>query len=128
VAKKISKNEATGIAPDELRGVLSKAQTEKAKAGEHTAEQSSIIRNAIEHYGLDRTALAMTRRLAGFEDSKRQATLRALLEYCAKMGFFDQTDAFDDMLDVVETAIRGDKPSRKKTRPALDAVATAIVN
>jgi hypothetical protein len=128
VAKKIGKNESAGISPDELRGVLTKAQTEKAKAGEHTAEQSSIIRNAIEQYGLDRTALAMTRRLAGFEDSKRQATLRALLEYCAKMGFFDQTDAFDDIMAVIDTAIHGEKGSRKKTRPALDAVATAIVN
>lgn len=128
MAKRIGKNEATGIASDELRGILAKAQTEKVKAGEHTAEQSSIIRNAIEQYGLDRTALAMTRRLAGFEDGKRQATLRALLEYCAKMGFFDQTDAFDDIMAVIDAAVRGGKASRKRTRPALDAVAAAIVN
>ena len=74
MAKKIETSEAAGISADKLRGVLTKAQAEKASASEHTAEQSNIIGNAIEHYGLDRTALAMTRRLSGFEDSKRQAT------------------------------------------------------
>lgn len=127
MARKIGAVEPDGISADELRGLLAKAQAEKSKSAEHTAEQSTILRTAIEQHGLDRTALTMTRRLAGFEEAKRQATLRAFLEYAAKMGFFDQTDAFDDIVDVVQKTVSGAKSAAPKNRAKLDAVARAIV-
>jgi aconitase B len=96
-----------GITPEQLKRTLHDASLQRDKAAEATAEQASIMRAAIEQHGLDKTALTFSRRLETFEASKRNATIRAALEYWAKLGYFDQRDAFDDMLEMIQQWIGG---------------------
>ncbi|QDC00370.1 hypothetical protein [Mesorhizobium sp. 8] len=91
------------ISAEDLKRVVKEYGKQVANAAEYQGLAGQAIKTAIERHNLDRKAFRFTLGLSKMEEQKRQATLRGLLEYCHKMGFFDQTDAFDDIVDRMET-------------------------
>jgi len=119
MAKKITKDDNQNLDAAELKDALNKALAEGSKAKEHNAEVSTIVRGALEKFGIDRTAFAMTRRIHKMGDDARQATLRDMLNLFVVAGFFDQRDAFDDPLEKLVAKLQEGKAAKK---PAIRAV------
>lgn len=109
MAKKI-KPDDNQIGEEALKKLLDTALASAAKAKESNAEVSEIVRNALDTYGLDRTAFATTRRLHKMADDRRQATIRDFLKLAITMGWFSQKDAFDDVGDLLANALGYTKP------------------
>jgi hypothetical protein len=94
-----------GIAEADLKRVVAEIGRQKKLASEYAGNAGKATQNACEQYGLEKTALTFARRLADMEDGKRQAVIRATIDYWNKLGFFDQIDAFDDLLATFETIV-----------------------
>lgn len=122
MAKKLKAEASTSISADELRRVIREAQNHKTSASEASGRHGKVISGAVEQYGLEKNALTFARRLADMEEGKRQSVIRALIEYSWKLGFFDQLDAFDDLVatlrEIVDTA-EDTRPNAGTQDPAL---------
>ncbi len=107
MAKRMKKADATPgnneITSGDLQRVVKEYQKQAANASEYQGLAGQAIKTAIERHNLDRKAFRFTLGLSKMEDQKRLTTLRGLLEYCHKMDFFAQADAFDDIADLLET-------------------------
>lgn len=97
------KKSETGIAREDLRRVLAEATRQKRNASEYSGLHGKVVANAVEQYGIEKTAFTFTRRLSEMEEGKRQAIIRSLLDYGHKAGFFDQLDLFDETVVLLET-------------------------
>lgn len=83
------------------RGTLPKIIAEdarlKALGDEYVQNRRDYRKVQVERYTLHGQALAFVIRLNKLEVNKRQEFLHAVLDYGLDQGFFDQTDAFDDL-------------------------------
>lgn len=107
MAKRMKKADAqpsaSEITPDDLRRVLKEWAKQAANAAEYLGLAGQAIKTAIERHSLDRRALRVVMNADKMESQKRQAFYRQLMELAHKAGHFDQTDAFDDIVDRLET-------------------------
>lgn len=97
--------ESGGISGDDLKRVIEEASRQKALSAEYAGNHGSVVKNACERYGLEKTAFTFARRLRDMEDGKRQGVIRALLDYGEKLGFFDQIDVFDDTVGTLRRIV-----------------------
>lgn len=117
---------AEKISREDLKRVITEISRQKDLASEYAGNAGKATANAVEKFGLEKNALTFARRLSQMEDAKRQSVLRALIDYAQKLGFFDQLDAFDDLVDTLQTIVDGagaDKGERKA-----DPVIGALIN
>jgi uncharacterized protein YpuA (DUF1002 family) len=110
MAKKITKDDNQKIGADELKKLLDSALERAAKAKEHNGEVSQIVRDALDTYGLDRAGFAMVRRIHKMAGDQQQAALRDFLKCAITMGWLSQRDAFDDVGELLATALGLAKP------------------
>lgn len=130
MAKRMKKADAQPtsgeISADELKRVIKEYGKQVANAAEYQGLAGQAIKTAIERHSLDRKAFRFVLGMSKMEEQKRQATLRQVIELTFKAGFFDQTDAFDDVLDRMEAIIDVVR-SRSGNRPAQDGVVAHLV-
>lgn len=127
MAKKLKPEAHRSIGAEELRRVIREAQQRKAEASEASGRHGKVISGAVEQYGLERNALTFARRLADMEEGKRQSVLRALIEYSGKLGFFDQLDAFDDLVATLRGIVDAAEGNRPNTGAARDGAPAELV-
>lgn len=116
------------ISADDMKREIANVNRQKANAAEYAGHAGQAAKNAIERYGLDRTAFTFVTRLSRMEETKRDAAIRSTVVYASKAGMFDQLDAFSNFADVLEeiaAEIRGRRPS---SRGAEDAATSALIN
>ncbi len=128
MAKKLKPEEAAasrGIAPSDLKRVVTDIIRHKANASENSGLAGQATKAACERYNLDKKALGLVTGLVKAEDQgKAIATLRGVIEYSDKLGMFDQVDAFDDLIPTMrriveraENAAPADAASAGATAP-----------
>ncbi|NKC02454.1 hypothetical protein HED55_00680 [Ochrobactrum haematophilum] len=125
MAKRAKKADVTSskssISSEELRRVVNQFMSETAEASEHNGAAGSIVKNALDRHGMDRKAFRFILGLAKMETTKRQATLRGVIELADKMGYFDDVDMFDDIISTMANIVDGKRPAEDETpkRPRL---------
>ncbi|ELT50974.1 hypothetical protein [Brucella intermedia] len=124
---KASAQEATGgVSPEDLKRVIAEIGRQKKHASEYAGLAGKATQNAVEQYGLEKTALTFARRLNDMEEGKRQSIIRASLEYWRKLDFFAQHDAFSDLIElmreIVSEADANADSDTKKTDPVVGAM------
>lgn len=91
----------SGVTEEDLKKAIKEAIRLKGLASEYQGNHGKHVSNVVERHGMEKTAFTFSRRLVEMEEGKRQAIVRACLDYWNKLGFFDQIDAFDDLLDTI---------------------------
>ena len=86
-----------GVSKEDLLKAFEEVSRHKKNASEYAGYAGKATASAVERHGLDKTAFTMVRRMSEFETGKRDATIRALLDYAWKAGFFAQFAMFDDI-------------------------------
>jgi hypothetical protein len=118
---------AQGVNEGDLKKVIQEVLHQKELASEYNGRAGSYTKDAVERYGLDRRALAVSVALTKADEKKRAATVRACLDYWQKLGFFDQMDAFDDLVGTMEK-IASDARSRSGTsNGSVDPVVSTVL-
>lgn len=114
------------ISAEDLQRVLAEAARQKQLASEYAGNHGAHVKNACERYGLEKNALTFARRLLEMEEGKRQGVIRASIDYWKKLGFFNQIDAFDDLLgnlrEIVEDATDESRPVPKRGDDVVDNI------
>jgi uncharacterized protein (UPF0335 family) len=110
VAKKITQESAAskargGVKAAELRKLVTDINRHKKMASESSGLAGKATQMAAEAHGLDKGALTQCCRLDKWEPAKRQAFLRSFLDYGEKLGFFNEIDAFDDTVAILEEIV-----------------------
>lgn len=91
-----------GIKPSDLRKLINDVNKHKRLASESNGMAGKATAMAVEANGLDKGAFTLCCRLDKMEPPKRQGFLRSMLDYAEKLGFFDEIDAFDDTVPILE--------------------------
>lgn len=94
-----------GIAASDLKRVVSDIKRHKENASEHSGLAGQAAKQAIDRYKLDRKGLSFVVGLSKRETVEAQASLRATIDYADKLGMFDQVDAFDDLIPIMERIV-----------------------
>ena len=102
MAKKLESEQVRGIDAKDLRRVVKDILRHKNNASENSGLAGQAVAQAVEQYSLDRKALMTVVGLAKKEPAEAQGTLRNILDLADKYGLFDQVDAFDDLLPILE--------------------------
>lgn len=128
MAKSAKEGASTGgviktIPKAELRSLVREATSAKEAAAEASGEHGAIVKNACERFGIEKNAFSWVRRLNDMEGPKRMAVIRQLLDFSSKLGFFDQIDAFDDVIPVLEQ-ITADAKGKQAPEPDQSARST----
>jgi hypothetical protein len=109
------------ISAEELHRVLKEAIKHKKAAAEENGSHGNVIAKAVERFGLERKSLTWTRQLTEMDDGKRQGIIRQAFDLWNKMEFFDQIDAFDDLIPLMEEIVaEAKKRQAAKPKPAAD--------
>ena len=115
-AKPKDASQSRGVTTEDLRRVVADISKNKTQASNYAGLAGKATQSAVEQYGLEKTALTFVRRLNDMEEGKRQSVLRSLVDYSNKLGFFDQIDAFDDLLATLEEIVSRTHNSRGAER------------
>lgn len=121
MAKKMQPGDASkprGIAAADLKRVVKEINRHKEQASENAGLAGQTTKNAIEQYGLDRKALGVVVGLSKKEPAQQQSTLRGLIDYADKLGMFDATDMFDDLIPTLKRIVARAEESDGKTGKA----------
>jgi len=127
MAKKLKAEEAAqprGVDAADLKRVVTGINKAKEKAAEHVGEAGQQTKQAVEDYGLDKKALTFVSGLARKEPSQQQATLAGVIEYADKLGMFDQTSMFDDLIPILEGIVDRANAAGGAPAPAPEKAAT----
>jgi hypothetical protein len=122
MAKKLPKEDPQELTAAELKKILDQAVEEASKASEHTSEHGNIIRQLIDRFDLDRTAVTFTRRVHRQGTERQLATVRSTIKLWLLAGFFDQVDAFEDIAELLHDKLQSKPGKGKKTPATLHAV------
>lgn len=131
MAKRAKKTDVTSskssITPEELKRVVGNFMSETAEASERNGAAGSIVKNALDRYGLDRKAFRFVLGLAKMETTKRQATIRSLIELSDKMGYFEDVDMFDDVIETMSNIVEGKRPAKEEAPKKAAKAAPTLV-
>jgi hypothetical protein len=117
MAKQVKdKTEPTGISAEDLKRVIGEAIQQKQSASEYAGMHGKVVANAVETYGIDKTAFTLSRRLSEMEEGRRAVVVRSCLDYWYKLGMFDQIDAFDDVTDTLRAILAELEAGKGTTR------------
>lgn len=107
MAKKLSpaQAQARGVSREELLRVVKEHDRQSAHASEYAGHAGQVIKTAVDKHNLNVKALRAAIGANKMEPSKRQDYLRSFIDYAFKLGFFDDIDAFDDILTDFQTII-----------------------
>lgn len=97
------------IDADRFQKLVAECVRIKGNVQEYSGQLGSFRRNQIERYDLNTKAFNMALAMQKMDDIKRQDFLRALIQYCVFLGFFDQFDAFDDLQTLLRRALGEDE-------------------
>lgn len=109
--------DARGIPAEDLQRAVKEHIKQAKEASEYSGRAGQALKTYIERHNLNVKALRTAITASKMEEAKRQDFLRSLVDYAYKLGFFDQIDAFSDMLADFKTIIeevesRGDRPTK----------------
>ena len=82
--------------------VVTEFQRQRKNASEYAGSAGGVMKAGCEKLGIERRALSLAATLHGKEPGKRAAFLRDFLRAAHGLGHFDQIDAFDDLLALLE--------------------------
>lgn len=106
MAKKMAPAAArAGVPADKFRSLIADINRAKDAASEASGLAGQKTQQACETHGLEKTAFTFTARLERMEPAKRGGIVRSMFEYFNKAGFFDQIDAFDDLVDELKAIL-----------------------
>lgn len=108
--------EPTGITKADLERVIAEAIRQKQTASEYAGLHGKVVANAVEQYGIEKTAFTFSRRLREMEEGRQATVIRSCIDYWHKLGFFDQTDAFSDVAELLRTVLADLEAGKGKTR------------
>lgn len=119
MAKSAKEGAGTGgviktIPQAELRKLIREATAAKAAASEASGEHGSIVKNACERFNIEKKAFSFIRGLNEMESPKRLAVFRQIIDFGGKLGHFDQIDAFDDIVPMLEQLLSDLKAKQPK--------------
>lgn len=121
---------------DEVKKAVEEANRQKAHAAEYTGRAGQATKAFTERYGIHRKAFGFITGIAKLDDQKRQSCIRDAMILAERLGYFDQSDAFDDLgekvRDVIDDAAIGNDAERKarteseleQSVPAMDSTVT----
>lgn len=92
---------------------------------ESVGEAKTYLGKRIKAHHLHEKALGAAMKVHKMEGQPRDAYVRSFLEYCTKLGVFDQLDAFDDTLKYLREVLDGAEKRQTKTGVKKDAFAGA---
>lgn len=92
---------AAGLDAGEFQRVIGEINRQKKNASEYQGMAGKLTRDAIDQHSLDRVAFAFIMRLSRMDEAKKQAAIRAFIDYAERAGFLDQLDAFSDLTDLL---------------------------
>lgn len=130
MAKRAKLNQAPkeAITPERFREVVAELVEAKAKASEASGSVGKMTSQAVDTYGLEKNAFTFVRKLMGMETAKRQAAIRATIDYADKAGMLAQKDAFNDVLGLMAEIVKrhhngpeAEAPAAAEKTPAPDA-------
>lgn len=119
-AKERSDGVIKTIPKAELKKLMAEASAAKTAAAEASGEHGALVKNACERFNIERNAFSWTRKLNEMEGPKRMAVIRQMLDFGSKLGFFDQIDAFDDIVPVIEQIAKDARKAVGRAAPKKD--------
>lgn len=122
-----AKPAASEITAGDLKRGIEEYERQVSNASEYQGLAGQAIKTMIERHHLNRKALRVILAANKMELQKRQAFYRQVLELAHKAGHFDQTDAFDDILDRMEEIVSEVRERGEGGRPAQDSVVTSLI-
>lgn len=90
---------------DEVKAAVAEAGRQKAHASEYAGLAGQAVKTFTERHGINRKAFGFITGLHKLDDQKRQSCLRDALILADRLGYFDQTDMFDDLGEKVASAV-----------------------
>lgn len=125
--KKTASGEFRSISAEELQRVVKEHKRQADHASEYAGNAGQVVKAAVDKHNLEVKALRFVIGLSKMDEAKRQAVIRAFIDYAYKLEFFAATDAFDDIVEEMEkicdeVRARADKPR------AVDPVVAATIN
>ena len=105
-AKATDAAKSGGVNATDLKRVVTEISRQKGRASEAAGLAGKATQQAVEQYGLEKTALTFARRISDMEEGKRQGVIRASIEYWHKLGLLDQIDMFDDLIPTLEEIVQ----------------------
>lgn len=108
----------TSISASELKKLMRESSKAKKAAAEAQSAHGGIISAACERYKIERKALSLTRYLWDCDEQKRGSVMRQTIDQWAKLGYFTQIDAFDDLIPTLKGIVESYTPAdRSKVTP-----------
>lgn len=111
---------------EELQRVVKEYERQTASASEYSGRAGQAIKSLIDRYNVNPKAFRFILTLSRMEETKRQATLRGLIELAYKLGMFDAVDAFDDIVSKMEAICEEIRERADKPR-ATDPIVSSLV-
>jgi hypothetical protein len=125
--KETAKTAAKGSVPaEELKRIVKEHQRQTATAQEYNGRAGQAIKTFIDNFSVDRKAFRFVLGLSKMEETKRQATLRQVIDLAHKLEMFDAVDAFDDVVATMESICEEIRARADEPRKA-DSVVSAVL-
>lgn len=106
----------------ECRRVVDEFKRQRMNASEYAGSAGGVMKGGSERLGVERRALNLAATLDAKEPGKRAAFMRDFLRVAHALGHFDQIDAFDDLVPLLER-IGEECRAREHTLPRGDDAA-----
>ncbi len=90
----------------EVRLAVEEANRQKAHAAEYSGLAGQATKTFTERYGIHRKAFGWATSLEKMDDQKGQSCIRDFLVLADRLGYFRQSDMFDDLGSTVGDVIR----------------------
>lgn len=127
MVKKMAPSTApAGVSAEDIKRVVDDINRHKENASENAGLAGKATQQACDRYNLDKTALTFSARMKRMETAKRQGIMRGSLDYWDKLGFFDEIDAFDDLIPAMERIIERAHAREGKSAKADPAVSSLL--
>ncbi len=109
MAKRMKKADAAPAANDptreDVQRFIKEFNRQQASASEYAGHAGQVTKTFVERHNVPRPVARDVLRKSKMEISKMQAEMREQIKLWFLAGFFDQTDAFDDILDRMEAIV-----------------------
>lgn len=116
---------------DEVKAAVGEASRQKAHAAEYAGLAGQATKTFTERHGIHRKAFGWAVSLEKMDDQKRQSCIRDFLVMADRLGYFAQSDMFDDLGSTIgdviaDAAIGNDDERQARTEAELDEPIAAM--
>lgn len=97
MATKTRDDTGSPLTASAVESAVKEASRQKKHAAEYTGLAGKAVQTFTERWGIHKKAFGFARVLYDMEEDKREACLRDFLDLADHLGYFDQSDMFDDL-------------------------------